>query len=99
MLGIWSCRKRCCATLLHCATLPLGSAISRLPNCPHAEASPHSATPPCCRSGLLGFVVRLGLLAAGAAVAYGALNKAGVIGKKKDEPVAAGSKNGKAGKK
>lgn len=49
---------------------------------------------PC--SGLLGTALRVGGAVLVAAAAYGALTKAGVIGKKKDEEAAPAGKNGKA---
>lgn len=52
---------------------------------------------PC--SSLLGTALRIGVVVAAGALAYGALNKAGVIGKKKEEEQPAAGKNNKNGKK
>lgn len=48
------------------------------------------------QGGLLGTALRVGGAVLVAAAAYGALTKAGVIGKKKDEEAAPAGKNGKA---
>lgn len=52
----------------------------------------------CSSGGLLGLLLKLGLVAAGAAAGYAALSKAGVVGGKEEEGQAAGGK-GKAGDK
>jgi len=51
---------------------------------------------PALRSSLLGTALRVGGAVAVAALAYGALSKAGVIGKKKEEEAAPAGRNGKA---
>ncbi|KAI7845712.1 hypothetical protein COHA_000826 [Chlorella ohadii] len=48
------------------------------------------------KQGLLGTALRVGGAVAVAALAYGALSKAGVIGKKKEEEAAPAGRNGKA---
>lgn len=75
---VWLCWRGIVANLL-----PVG----RMPTLPSRCAAP---LVPC--SGILGLLLKLGVLAAGAAAVYTVLDKQGVIGKKKEEPLAPAKK-------
>ena len=101
----WTARQRACGSRSRgeCRAGDDGLFVAvKLKDCKparkRAAKTPIHSSPPVPCSGLLGTALRVGGAVLVAAAAYGALTKAGVIGKKKEEEAPAG-KNGKAAAK